>query len=181
MTYIHKYVYDDLRGRIFPSMNVADGPPLAVDRPTPHLHLHCYSLVDPRVGLCPMATLSGGGPALRLEYSRLEYPSAARKRGSRYHPIDELRRRSGCMKNAVLLVPGHVVTNSFLLKAVVCQVAKAHPSGISNTHDDPCGPPLVSPANAFFVARSVSVTLRSGLVLLLCSRLALNPLSLKTT
>ena len=28
--------------------------------------------------------------SLRLDYSRLEYPSAARKRGSRHHPIDDL-------------------------------------------------------------------------------------------
>ena len=83
------------------------------------------------------------------------------------------------MKNAVLLVPGYIVTNSFLLKAVVRQVTKAHPPSISNTLDDRPHPPL-TPANMFFVTRSVSVTLRSGLVLLFYSQLALYPSSLKT-
>ena len=127
-----------VRGRIFLSMNVANGPPLTVDLlPICTIATHPSTLV----GLCPKATLGRGAPRLRLEYSRLEYPSAARKRGSRHHQIDDLRRRSGCMKNAVLLVPGCAVTNSFLLKAVVCRVTKAHPPDISNTLDDPRRPP----------------------------------------
>ena len=113
MMYIPKYIYDD-RTRSYiriPSMKCRQWPTPRC-RPIPHLHSHCYSPVDPHVGLCPMATLGRGAPRPRSApwIFTLEYPSAARKRGSRHHPIDDLRRRSWCMKNVALLVPGYVVT-----------------------------------------------------------------------
>ena len=99
-----------VRGRIFPSMNVANGPPVAVD--LFRICTHCYSRA--RRPSCRSMSHGDSGSrraspyALNIHGSNMPLRRAIR--GSRHHPINDLRRPSGCVKNAVLLVPGYVVT-----------------------------------------------------------------------
>ncbi len=109
--------------------------------------------------------------ALRLEYPRLECPSAARKGGSRHLPVDNSRRRSGCMKNAAPSFPGYVVLKFVSVESSRLSRCQSPSTSLYN--------PLGGPhrlANVFFAATSVSLTLGPGL---LCSQLTLNPLSLR--
>ena len=82
------------------------------------------------------------------------------------------------MKNVARFVPGYVViTIVFLLKAVVCQVTKDHSLSLRSTLDVPYR--LLSLSRTYSSSLGRSLTPRSGLALLLCSQLTLNPSSLK--
>src|SRR5258706_6354348 len=79
-----------LRGHTSPSTNIADAPSLALARPqpcspTPHLHLHCCSPVDPHVSLCPIVTLDRDVPCLmpQISMSRISICGAQRRQFDR--------------------------------------------------------------------------------------------------
>ena len=162
----------------FPSTNIVNGLSLTLAPPLPGRNpvvrrLICTSIIvhlSTFVStIVPWSLWIETRLAFRAQYPCVEYPSAAGKGGSRYHPTDNSRIRSGCMKNTARLV------------SVESSRLSSYQSPFTQSLEPvwrPTSPPFTL-ANAFFVVRPVSLTARSGPTLLLFSRLTLNPSSLK--
>ena len=143
----HTFSFDEYRQWAFP------GPRSRSPTPTPHLHPRCCSPVGLVSVYIPWRLWVETRLALPLEYPRLEYPSAAHKGGSRHHPIDNLRRRSGCMKHAARFISW--MRCSKIRFSCEQSSVKLPPIARTRLVTHVASPHL---ANIFFLVRSVSLT-----------------------